>query len=237
MSRRVSCVATLVVLGIAGCAGNGAVAAPAAAPNQLTAQERRTGWQLLFDGVSTAGWHLYAEPGRSEGWIARDGALIGDGASRDLMTDRQFDSFELELEWKVARHANSGVFFWAHEASAEAYQNAPEIQIIDNVSYPDLTPLNASGAIYDLYPADPALVKPTGEWNRLFISTDRGRVQVWLNDVKIHDVDFDSDRTRELIAASKFKEWVTFGRTRRGYIGLQSHGDSVWYRNIKIRER
>lgn len=239
MLRRVSpCVAVVAVMACVACAGNPPPVDPATLPpNTLTAQESRTGWRLLFDGVSTAGWHLYTEPGHSEGWLVDDGMLIGTGTTRDLMTDRQYDSFELQLEWKVKPAGNSGVFFWAHEASEEVYQNAPEIQVLDNAGYPDLTPLHAAGALYDLEGADLALARPAGEWNTLFIETNRSRVKVWFNGVMVHDVDFDSDAMKAKIAASKFKEYITFGRTRRGYIGLQSHGDSVWYRNLKIRER
>lgn len=231
--------ATLAItLLLLGCAGHQPEVEPATQPdNSLTVQERNSGWRLLFDGVTTAGWHDYAQPGRVDGWYAIGGNLVGDGTGPDLMTDRQFDSFELELEWKVKPHGNSGVFFWAHEASKEVYFNAPEIQVLDNAGYPDLEPIHAAGAIYDLYPANPSLGRPAGEWNRLFIETDRSKVKVWFNGVQVQDVDFDSDAMKARIAASKFKDHITFGRTRRGYIGLQSHGDSVWYRNIKIRER
>lgn len=238
LRRTPSSTATMAFLLLAACAGKAPVTEPATlAPNSLSTVERRTGWRLLFDGVSTAGWHLYDQPGHSEGWLAIDGMLVGTGTTRDLMTDRQYDSFELELQWKVGRAGNSGVFFWAHEATEEAYQNAPEIQVLDNAGYPDLTPLHAAGALYDLDGTDPSVARPAGEWNTLFIETNVGKVKVWLNGKLIHDVDFDSESMKAKIAASKFKESITFGRTRRGYIGLQSHGDSVWYRNIKIRER
>lgn len=234
--RRVAVIgATLLV---AACAGNTPEVDPATLPpNTLSPEESRTGWRLLFDGATTAGWHTYNEHGRVRGWYAIDGVLVGDGTGPDLMTDRQFDTFELELEWKVGPRGNSGVLFWTHEASEAAYQNAPEIQVLDNPGYPTLDSLHLAGAIYDLYPAPRSAARPAGEWNRLFIETNRGRVKVWLNGTMLHDVDFDSDETKARIAGSKFKEWVTFGKTRRGYIGLQSHSDSVWYRNIKVRGR
>lgn len=206
-------------------------------PNTLSAREVADGWRLLFDGRTTGGWHSYGTPGVADGWAAVDGMLVNDGHTEDLVTDRQFDSFELSLEWKVVPGSNSGIFWWAHEASEKIYQNAPEMQVLDNGGTDGIDGLHAAGALYDLYPAPLEAARPAGEWNRVLIITDRGRVEQWLNGIKVVAVDFDSDEVKARIAASKFSEWPTFGKTRRGYIGLQSHGDSVWYRNIAIKVR
>lgn len=207
-------------------------------PNTLTDDARRSGWQLLFDGTTTAGWHTYAKPGTVTGWEAIDGMLVRTTGGGDLVTDRQFDSFELEWEWKLRTGGNSGVFYWAHQASELIYHNAPEYQVLDNVAHRDgLSPLTATGSLYGLYPSPPDLVNPVGQWNKSRIVTRGARVEHWLNGVRVLEVNFDSDEMKAKIAASKFAEWPTFGKTRRGYIGLQDHGDSVWYRNIFIRER
>lgn len=206
-------------------------------PNTLSAREVADGWRLLFDGRTTGGWHSYGTPGVADGWAAVDGMLVNNGHTEDLVTDRQFDSFELSLEWKVVPGSNSGIFWWAHEASEKIYQNAPEMQVLDNGGTDGIDGLHAAGALYDLYPAPLEAARPAGEWNRVLIVTDRGKVEHWLNGIKVVAVDFDSDEVKARIAASKFSEWPTFGKTRRGYIGLQSHGDSVWYRNIAIKVR
>lgn len=206
-------------------------------PNTLTAAERNAGWRLLFDGETTNGWHTYAKPGLISGWAARDGMLTRTGPGGDIVTNNQYDSFELELEWKVGPKGNSGIFYWAHEASEKIYHNAPEYQVLDNEGHRDgLTPLTAAGSLYGLYPAPPELANPAGEWNTTRIVTKGGKVEHWLNNRRVVQADFDSDELKAKIAASKFAEWPTFGKTRRGYIGIQDHGDDgVWYRNIKIR--
>ncbi len=204
----------------------------------LSEQDLRAGWRPLFDGVTTAGWHTYGRPGVVEGWAAIDGMLVRTSGGEDLVTDRQYDSFELELEWRLRAGGNSGIFYWAHEASEKIYHNAPEYQVLDNVGHRDgLSPLTATGSLYGLYPAPIELVRPVGEWNHTRIVTNGSRVEHWLNGVRVVQADFDSDELKAKVAASKFNEWPTFGKTRRGYIGLQDHGDTVWYRNIKIRER
>ena len=197
----------------------------------------RGGWISLFDGRTTTGWHGYKEPiGITTGWRVEEGAMKTGDNAKDLVSDLQFGSFELELEWRVAPGANSGIFYWANEGTTDIYENAPEDQILDNVGSPGTTPLNAAGALYGLYPAPLAAAKPVGEWNSVRIVVHGAKVQQWLNGVKLVDVNFDSREMLDKIAASKFKQWVSFGKSRRGHLGLQSHGGTVWFRAIRIKD-
>lgn len=208
------------------------------APNTLTAAEKAAGWTLLFNGTSMKGWHLYQKPGQTTGWEAKDGMLVKTATTGDLMSDRQFGSFEMTLEWKIESKGNSGIFFWATEGTEVVYQNAPEIQVLDNVGHRDgLSPLTSAGALYGLAPSSPDLVKPLGEWNQVRIVTNGGIVETWFNGKKIADqIDFDSRAFKARVAKTKFAQWPTYGLARKGSIGLQEHGNMIWYRNIKIRE-
>jgi hypothetical protein len=247
MSRRAFARVTLfaVVLSAA-CAGHKAapvtppqpVIPEPTGPNTLTQAERRSGWELLFDGTTLNGWHTYKQaPGITSGWTARDGMIMRTASAGDLVSDKQYDSFQLELEWKVAPGANSGVFFWGNEGTEVIYMNAPEMQILDNTGHEDgKSPLTAAGSLYALYPSIQSLVKPVGEWNKASIVAHGSKVQFWLNGVKVVDVNFDSKEVKDKIAASKFKDWETFGKARRGHLALQEHGGLVWFRNIKLKE-
>jgi hypothetical protein len=155
----------------------------------------------------------------------------------DLVSDRQFDSFELTLEWKISPGGNSGIFYWANEGTPEIYMNAPEMQVLDNTTHPDgKSPLTSAGSLYGLYPAPQDAVKPVGEWNEVRLVVKGSKVQHWLNGRKLVDVDFDSKEMKDKIKASKFAQWEPFAKARRGHIGLQEHGGDVWFRNIAIRE-
>ncbi len=247
MSRRAHArVALLTVALCAACAGHSSRPAATAAPvipeptgpNTITSAERRSGWDLLFDGTTLNGWHTYKQaPGITTGWTVQNGTITRTASAGDLVSDLQYDSFELDLEWKVAPGANSGVFWWANEGTDEVYMNAPEMQILDNLGHGDgKSPLTAAGSLYALYPTRLDLVKPVGEWNSASLVVHGSKVQQWLNGVKVVDVNFDSKEMKEKIAASKFKDWDTFGKARRGHIALQEHGGSVWFRNIKLKE-
>lgn len=228
--------ATLLLAASAACAGNsqrGRRDADAFARDS----SRAGGWISLFDGRTLAGWHTYQQPyGITTGWSVDGGALKTTGDSRDLVSDQQYSSFELELEWKVAPGANSGIFYWANEGTAEIYENAPEDQVLDNAGSPGTTPLTAAGALYDLYPSPLDATRPVGEWNSVRIVVHGSKVQQWLNGVRQVDVNFDSKEMKARIAGSKFKQWLTFGRERRGHLGLQSHGGTVWFRAIRIKD-
>jgi hypothetical protein len=196
-------------------------------------------WISLFDGRTLTGWHTYQQAnGVTSGWTVDDGAIRTEGTARDLVSDQQYSSFELELEWRVAPGANSGVFYWANEGTGEIYENAPEMQVLDNTGHADgKSPLTAAGSLYALYPAPIALVKEVGEWNQVRIVAHGGKVQQWLNGVKVVDVNFDSKEFKAKVAASKFNQWLTFGKSRRGHLGLQSHGGRVWFRAIRIKDK
>ena len=244
MSRRAPARAALLaaILALA-CTGHAPPPAQPAVPvptgpNTLTPAERRAGWVLLFDGTTLNGWHTYRQaPGVTTGWAAKDGAIVRTGSSGDLVSDLQYDSFQLEIEWKISPGGNSGVFYWGNEGTETIYMNAPEMQLLDNLGHDDgKSPLTAAGALYGLYPTVQSLVKPVGEWNTSVIITHGSKVQHWLNGVKVVDVNFDSKEMKAKIAASKFKEWETFGLARRGHLALQDHNGTVWFRSIKLKE-
>lgn len=226
--------ATAFLLALAACGGTTQRTRDSGA---ITRDGSSGGWIPLFDGQTLMGWHTYQQPnGVTTGWTVDGGAIQTDGNAHDLVSDEQYSSFELELEWKVAPGANSGVFYWANEGTEEIYENAPEMQVLDNIGSPGTMPLTAAGSLYDLYPAPLAVVKPVGEWNQVRIVAHGSKVQQWLNGVKVVDVNFDSREFKDRVAASKFAQWLTFGKSRRGHLGLQSHGGKVWFRAIRIKD-
>src|SRR5689334_13017385 len=82
--------------------------------NQLTEKEKKEGWALLFDGVSTKGWHLYNNDKRTSTWTVSNGELICGPDIRldhmDLVTDKEYKNFDLTFDWKINKGGNSGVF-------------------------------------------------------------------------------------------------------------------------------
>jgi hypothetical protein len=202
--------------------------------NTLTAAEKAAGWTLLFDGRSTAGWRGFKAPAPDPGWTAKDGALSPDPkTSKDIMTKAQFGNFELAFEWKISPKGNSGVMFHVTEDGEQTYWSGPEYQVLDNSR--GEPPREQAGALYALYPPVNAVTKPVGEFNQGRIVVRGGKVEHWLNGVKVVEYDMASADFKARVAASKFKAWPQFAASPTGHIALQNHGDAVWYRNIKIR--
>lgn len=225
----------------------GSFAGPTAASgghNTLTDAEKRDGWVLLFDGRTTAGWRGFMRPDM-EGlrWIVSDGCLglpPGDASDtrgrRDIITERQFDDFELTWEWRVARAGNSGVKYFITEARQAAIGH--EYQILDDDGHPDgrVSAKRRTAAFYDVLPARNTKPRPVGEFNQSRLLVHGSHVEHWLNGEKVLAYQLDTPELRAAIADSKFHDVAGFGTKIRGHILLQDHGDEVCYRNLKLRE-
>lgn len=219
---------------------NGSSAAAAsvqqAMPNTLTAAEREAGWRLLFDGRTLDGWRGYRQE-EPTGWAVVDGAIKRVGRGGDIVTDGDFDDFELSLEWKVEEGGNSGVLYNVTLGLEEIYHGAPEMQVLDDERHPDgQNPLTSAGANYALNPAPRGVVRPAGEWNEARIVMRGNHVEHWLNGKKIVEYELHSDDWKRRVAESKFAQWPEYGMADHGRIGLQDHGNPVMFRSIKIRE-
>lgn len=205
--------------------------------NTLTDAEREEGWRLLFDGSTLAGWRGYNMNEMPGGWAVEDGTLTRVGAGGDIITDAQFTDFELSLEWRVEEGGNSGVFYRAAEGEEWIYQSAPEMQVLDDANHADgRNAITSAGSNFALHPAPRGGVRPAGEWNSARIVVQGDHVEHWLNGTRVVEYELGSDDWEQRVAASKFAAWPEYGRAPRGHIGLQDHGDRVWFRNIKIRE-
>lgn len=228
-------------------------ASTTSANNELSEKEKEDGWKLLFDGESTEGWRGYGKddfPDR--GWAVENGTLKlnGSGAGEaggagDIIYDGQFKDFELSLEWKISEGGNSGILYLAQEIEGQPiWKSAPEMQILDNEKHPDAKlgkdGNRKAGSLYDLIPANPQNAKPVGEWNTVSIMVYRGTVVHSMNGENVVEYHLWTEDWKNMIADSKFAGWEDFinagGEDHKGYIGLQDHGDDVWFRNIKIKE-
>ncbi len=220
--------------------------------NKLTASEANQGWLLLFNGQNGEGWRGVNKTEFPAGWVVEDGALkcIGSGMGEAgaanggdiIYAVRQFSNFDLKLEWKISEGGNSGIFYLGKEVKGkEIWRFAPEFQLLDNDRHPDALlgkdGNRKAGSLYDLIPAKPQNTKPAGEWNTVEIIVYQGTVVHKQNGETIVEYHLWTPEWNEMVKNSKFPsynpDWANVAK--EGYIGLQDHGNDVWFRNIKIR--
>ncbi len=207
-------------------------------------------WITLFDGTSTDGWRGYDSTSfPAHGWVIDGDALkcVGSGEGEaggkggDIIYDKKFKDFDLTLDWKISEGGNSGIFYLAEEIPGEPiWKSAPEYQVLDNERHPDAklgeNGNRQAGSLYDLIPANPQNAKPAGEWNTAEIMVYQGTVVHYMNGKKVLEYHIGTPDFIQMIANSKFKDFPEFGKYREGYIGLQDHGNDVWFKNIKIKD-
>lgn len=242
----------LAALGLVACdaAGNAGEREPIATrttvsssmpPDTLPTEEREQGFRSLFDGETMSGWRGFRREDVPSAWVVEDGTMhfrVEEGRENrgDIITAERFGDFELRLEWKISPGGNSGIFFGVSETTDTPYRSGPEMQVLDDAGHRDgQDPRTSAGSNYALHAPSSPVTRPVGEWNEVRIVREKDHVEHWLNGVKILEYELGSEEWERLVADSKFAAWPDYGRHPVGHVGLQDHGDPVWYRNIRIR--
>lgn len=224
--------------------------------NELTAWEKHQGIRLLWDGKTTNGWRgAKLDDFPANGWVIEDGELTvqaTDGAEAtgpgDIVTIEKYGNFELELEFKITKGANSGIKYFVDSElnKGEGSAIGCEFQILDDEHHPDAKKGVAGnrtvGSLYDLitaknlsYSKRSKQFKGIDTWNKARIVSKNGKVEHWLNNEKVVEYDRFSQMFEALVNYSKYQKWENFGRWPEGHILLQDHGDTVSFRSIKIK--
>ena len=217
------------------------------------------GYITIFDGKSLDGWRGYGKDKVPSRWIIEDGCLkfcgtgTGEGQTGeggDLIFAHKFKNFELELEWKISKGGNSGIFYLAQEVTSKdkdgnevlepIYISAPEFQVLDNANHPDAKlgkdNNRQAASLYDMIPAVPQNAKPFGEWNKAKIMVYKGTVVHGQNDENVLEYHLWTKQWTEERWPLAFELLNNCGgENHEGFIGVQDHGDDVWYRNIRVK--
>jgi len=191
-------------------------------------------WEVLFDGKDLSNFRNFKKEGVNPKWIVKDGAftLTAKGGG-DLITKKQYSSFELKLDYKILKGGNSGIMYHVAETQKKPWHTGPEVQIQDNVDGHDP---QKSGWLYALYPATIDATNPVGEWNTLHIVITPEKCVHYMNGKKYCEYVKGSEDWDQKVALTKFKDFPTFGKETKGHINFQDHGDVVSFRNVMIKD-
>lgn len=183
----------------------------------------------LFNGRDLYGW----EGGSGDAsacWTVEDKLLVCNGKQGPwLRSEKEYDDFNLRLEYKLKAGGNSGVYLRVpkggqHRGKEAGEESAGvEIQILDDADpkYASLKDYQYSGSVYAIAAAKEHVCRPVGQWNTLEINCVGPRYQITHNGVLIVDA-----------AAEEFAELGN--RLTRGFLGLQNHSEEVYFRHIRL---
>src|SRR6266700_857247 len=184
----------------------------------IITNEKADDWQTLFDGKTKKGWHIYNHKSEGNAWKVANGALFfsppkkggepsGDG---DIITDGEYDNFDLKLEWKIDTGGNSGILFYVHEDPKieDTYNTGPEMQVLDNARHDDAKiKKHRAGDLYDLISCSRETVKPALQWNQVEIISNKGSLKLFLNGENVISTTLWDNKWKKMVAESQFKQW------------------------------
>ena len=208
-------------------------------------------WVSLIQQNTMDGWHYFQDDGKKTGWDIKDGVLTftSDNASgkgdKSLVSDKEYTSFKIHLEWKVSSMSNSGFFWGVKEDMKYEYPfvTGPEIQILDP-EMPD-GPLTQAGALYGMIAPSEWVTNPAEEWNTYDITIDHNKNIgiVVHNGTEIVKFPLSGKEWDAMVEPTKFnacdqEPWQNcdFGKFKTGKISIQDHPGVISFRNIKILE-
>ena len=147
-------------------------------------------------------------------WKVVDGTLVFDGKGKSLCTARDYGDFDMYVDWKIKPGGDSGIYI----------RGTPQVQIWDTAKRPE-----GSGGLFNnkTNPSKPtqAADRPVGQWNRFRIRMIGQRVWVWLNGKLV---------VENVVLENYWERGKPIYPT--GQIELQNHGNTLWFRNVFIRE-
>ena len=262
MKKGLFFIAAVLILGTYGCketptakteivVTEKAAVAKEAAQNVLSAAEIKEGFKLLFDGKTMTGWRNFKKQTIGKDWIidsaeqsiALNVTKKADGHWQaedggDIITDDSFENYEFQIDWKIDTCGNSGIIYNVieHPTAEYVWHTGPEMQVLDNKCHPDAKIVKHRAAdLYDLISSTSEPVKPALEWNQAKLIQNKGKIEHWLNGVKVVEYDMNKPEWKAMIGKSKFAKMPLFGKSMKGHLALQDHGNKIWYRNIKIK--
>ena len=164
-------------------------------------------WVVEEDGVLA----IRPRPGE-KGWTRYDAYL---------WTERQYGDFVLDIEYKHGKGGNSGVFVRVKDPK-NPVNTGIEVQILDSHGKRGKLGHHDCGGVIRTVGPSKNMARPAGQWNRMIVTCRKSRMTVELNGEQIIDVKLDESPMKD--------------RPVVGHIGLQDHGQPLWFRNIRIKE-
>jgi len=235
-----SCIAMLFAFFIPACSSR------SEEHNIISDQEKKDGWTLLFDGKTMNGWHVFNRGNIPSAWSVDSGNLVCNPHAKnvkhgDLVTDNEYENFDLTFEWKISHAGNSGVFINVQERQdlGTTFSTGPEYQLLDdrNVEADYLRDSShKAAAIFGIIPNTSKTIPNSGEWNQSRIQQQNGKLTFWLNGVQTVQVDMKSDEWKKLVAASSMSKYPEFGTHFKGHIAVQDWTNGVSFRDMKIKQ-
>jgi hypothetical protein len=225
MNRYVSAMMAAATICLASCASMpGSFKGPV---GQCTPRPEGEGWIDLFAPENQAAWKNVTDDQNVFEFVDGGMRVIGTpGTEYFAWTKQEFSDFELHVEFKLKKDANSGVFF--RTSPDDPVQKGMEIQVYGD--YGEAPNRNGSGALYDVASPMFNMLLPYGEWNSYDITCKGASLVVVMNGWKVLDLDLSKMTT----PIGKFATPLA-QLPQTGHIILQDHGAEVFFRNLVVR--
>lgn len=211
--------------------------------SQLTDEEKRQGFEMLFDGTNLDKWQ-----GDLEGYTPVNGTIYVSanyGSTGNLYTKKEYRNFVYRFEFCFLREGvNNGVGVRTPMGVDAAYDGMCEVQILDHDApmYAKLREYQVHGSVYGVIPAKRIVHKPLGEWSTEEIRVEGDRIKVTVNGEVIvdgnirrackgHNVAPDGGKKNPYTVDHKNHPGMF---NKKGYISFCGHGEGLKIRNVRI---